>query len=116
MAKVFKMSPWPGTLVFTTDREEWMRLYAKRDGPNPENYQTSAGLTWDDQGYILVGVFDSKLSTLVHELGHAAMDVLNYSRTGDYTTGHNQEQLCYLLGYLTDLTYPILIKGDKNEK
>lgn len=110
------MAPWPGTLVFTTDREEWMRLYVKRDGVNTEAYQTSSGLTWDDSGYHLLGVFDSKLSTLVHELGHAAMDVLNHARTGDYTTGHNQEQLCYLLSYLFELTYPIFIKGDCNEK
>lgn len=110
------MAPWPGTLVFTTDREEWFRLYAKRDGVNPEAYQTSCGLTWDDKGYHLVGVFDSKLSTLVHELGHATMDVLNHANAGSYTEGQNQEQFCYLLGHLFDLTYPILIKGDCNEK
>ena len=116
MAKVFKLAPWPGTLVFTVDREEWMRLYAKRGGVNPELYQTSAGLTWDDSGYHLVGVFDGKVGTLAHEMGHASMDILNRARTGDYREGQQQEQLCYLLGHLVELTYPIMIKGDKNEK
>lgn len=112
MAKVFKLAPWPGTLVFTVDRAEWMRLYSKRDGPNPELYQQSAGLTWNDGGYCLVGVFDGSVSTLAHELGHASMDILNYARAGDYREGQQQEQLCYLLGHLVELTYP-LIKGDK---
>lgn len=113
MAKVFKMSPWPGTLVFTTDRAEWMELYAKRDGVDADRYQNSAGLTWDDSGYHLMGVFDGELKTLVHEAGHAAMDILNHARTGNYTEGHNQEQLCYLLGHLVELTYPIL-KGKES--
>ncbi|MNV82019.1 hypothetical protein D3C71_1757300 [compost metagenome] len=112
MAKVFKLAPWPGTLVFTTDREEWMRLYAKRDGVGPERYTESAGLSWDDSGYHLVGVFDGKLSTLVHEMGHTAMDTLNHARTGDYTEGHNQEQFCYLLGHLYELTESI-VRGNK---
>lgn len=112
MAKVFKLAPWPGTLVFTVDRDEWFRLYEKRDGVNSEQYKKSAGLTWDDAGYHLVGVFDGKLGTLAHEMGHAAMDILNHANTGDYTKGQSQEQLCYLLGHLVELTFP-LIKGDK---
>lgn len=116
MAKVFKMAPWPGTLVFTVDREEWFRLYAKRDGVNPEAFQTSSGLTWDDKGYHLVGVFDNSQSTLVHELGHATMDILNHANAGDYVTGQHQEQFCYLLGHLFDLTTGLVTKGDCNEK
>lgn len=112
MAKVFKLAPWPGTLVFTVDRDEWLRLYAKRDGAYGERYMKSAGLSWNDEGYQLVGVFDGKLSTLVHEMGHSAMDILNYARVGDYTEGPNQEQYCYLLGHLFELTLP-LVKGDK---
>lgn len=115
MAKVFKLAPWPGTLVFTVEREEWNRLYVKRDGANVERYQTSAGLTWDDEGYHLVGVFDGTIKTLAHEMGHATMDILNHARTGNYTEGHNQEQFCYLLGHLVELTLPLMnpIKGDK---
>lgn len=112
MAKVFKLAPWPGTLVFTVDRGEWMELYAKRDGVDAYKYESSMGLTWDDSGYHLVGVFDGSVGTLAHEMAHAAMDVLNHARTGDYTQGNNQEQLCYLLGHLVELTYSI-VKGDK---
>jgi hypothetical protein len=111
MAKVFKLAPWPGLLVFTTDCDEFTRLYNKRGGLGGEDHKDSLGLTWNDGGYTLVGVFDDKLTTLVHELGHASMDVLNYARTGDYTQGHNQEQFCYLLSYLVGLTAP-LIKGN----
>lgn len=106
MAKVFKLAPWPGTMVFTTDHDEWDRLYTKRDGPNVERYRDSMGLAWEDGGYHLIGVFDGKVGTLAHEMGHCAVNVMNHAGVKDFR--HDDEQFTYLLGHLVEQTFPLL--------
>ena len=56
----------------------------------------------------LVGVFEGGLSTLTHELGHVALDILQVA--GIDAHSGNGEPFCYLLGHLFDECAPAVAK------
>ncbi|WKZ86328.1 hypothetical protein N5B55_05080 [Ralstonia pickettii] len=55
----------------------------------------------------LVGVFDGKPRTLVHELAHVAFDVLD--RVGQETDRGGRETFCYLQDYLFERFESVLL-------
>jgi hypothetical protein len=50
--------------------------------------------------FILIGVFNNELSTLVHECSHASFQILKWAEV-DANEGSN-EAFCYLNGYIFD--------------
>jgi len=56
----------------------------------------------------LIGVYEGGLSTLAHELGHAALDILQVA--GIDAHSGNGEPFCYLLGHLFDECAPAVAK------
>lgn len=54
-----------------------------------------------DSSLYLIGVFDGELGTLVHELAHIAIMIVQ--RAGFNSEKGNGEPYCYLLGYLFEI-------------
>ena len=56
-----------------------------------------------DECIYLVGVYDKNLGTLVHELSHTALNILETANFNAHDG--NGEPFCYLLNYLFDMCY-----------
>lgn len=90
-------------VVFSNSEKKFAKI-AKMHNIEKDVHELPAGMTAlvqnvEDGTYkILVGVFDKDLSTLVHELGHATMFILN--TVGIDPTDSAGETFCYLQGYL----------------
>lgn len=104
--KRIKIVPYGCILHLTTNREEWLKKYKKLSGREHSTEGTD-GLTYDHgDGNYYVGVFEENLGTLAHELAHVCLDVTNRVGLGDITM--EQEQFCYMLGYLTEQSLKVL--------
>lgn len=57
------------------------------------------GCTDGDGDLILVGVFDNKIETLVHEMSHAVIEIFDH--IGQPINKESEEAFSYLLGNLT---------------
>lgn len=105
--KRIKIVPYGCVLHITNSFLEWNKRHKKLTGRDFE--EGSAGLTLDARnGNYYVGVFDNTIGTLAHELGHVCLDVSRRVSLGDIA--EEQEQFCYLLGYLTDESIKVLAK------
>jgi hypothetical protein len=60
------------------------------------------------QRLYLIGIYDDGLSTLTHELGHAALDILEVA--GIDAHAGNGEPFCYLFQHLFDQCAPAVAK------
>lgn len=96
--KTIKIIPYGCLLHFTTDFNEWKEVYELLSPHKAEeSYQ---GLTYDhEDGNFYVGVFNGRISVLVHELAHVCLMVA--SRVGMEDVTKDQEQFCYLIDHLT---------------
>jgi len=93
------------TFYIITDKESYYLLYLKYKGEDIDLSTCNGVCSEIGTGYYLLGVFDGKISTLIHELTHLSMYILD---NGDkYDFRENDEQLAYLMEYLTEksLTY-----------
>lgn len=113
MAQTIDVQVWPARVIFTVHRKEWAKHYQEYSGePLSSAYAGSKGLSWNNgSGVFLVGVFDGSIETLVHEMGHTTMDILNHAHVGDFTHDTAQEQFCYLIGWLVQRVAPTVMKG-----
>lgn len=112
--KRIKIVPYGCILHLTNSKEEWLRKYKKLTG---QSYDADGcdGLTYDHgDANFYVGVFNGEMGTLAHELGHVCLDVAERVQLGDII--QEQEQFCYLLGYLTEQSIKTLdkMKGTNN--
>ena len=96
--KTIKIVPYGCLLHVTDDFDEWAKAYHRLSGYIADT--GSAGLTFDNQdGNYYVGIFRNDLNTTVHELAHVCLMVAGRVQLGDIII--EQEQFCYLMGYLT---------------
>ena len=94
----YMAAPYGVKICFTSDRREW----ARRHGSKVEDYEDSLGLcAWVGDNKIAVGVFDDSLYTLVHEVTHAVLNVLE--SVGIDPISNKGECMAYLMDYLTML-------------
>ena len=91
------------TIVYVTDnREEFTKRYKKLT--NLDAPKQAAGLMYDhDDGNMYIGVFkecSGTVNTVVHEVTHCCLHICE--RIGMHNLYHEQEPMCYLMGYLTE--------------
>lgn len=89
-----------GTVALSTSRKEFAKEHAKRCDRefDPDSCD---GVSSDIGDYYMIGVFDGKLSTLVHETAHTAFKILRDCSIPVSADG-NQEAFCYLQEWLFD--------------
>lgn len=94
--KKLNCHPYPTRIWFTQDKDEFNRKTLKLIGDTGAEDNYTGCCAWNSQtGEIVIGVFDSKLTTLVHELGHAMLMVFAYvCMPVNFDT---EEAYCYLL-------------------
>lgn len=91
--KRIDIDPFRQTLYITFDKEEY--LYKRNQFKEPVgDLDGTAGIASDEDGVHVVGIFDNQLATLVHELGHVVIKVLESCNIE--ITGKNSEMFCYL--------------------
>lgn len=100
MRKIIKLNthPYPASVWFTADEAAFMRKRTELTGREPEQMSIGWCAATDDRGSMVVGVFDGGVSTAVHELSHAAINVFHY--VGLDVNLHTTEAFAYLLGSL----------------
>jgi hypothetical protein len=97
--KKIKIIPYGGILHLTDNFSEFKKHYERLSGYTAE--EGSAGLTFDNQdGNYFVLVANGGIGTLVHELAHVCLMLSRRVQLADIV--NDQEQFCYLIGYLTD--------------
>jgi len=109
--KHINIVPYGCILHVTDDFKAWNKVYKLLSGRKYD--KGAAGLTYDNEdGNYYVGIFKNDLNVVVHELAHVCLHVADRVSMGDITK--EQEQFCYLIGYLTTevlKAYP-KFKGD----
>lgn len=91
--------PVYGTKVHVfTCRKAYKRM-VRRKTRNDGSSKGMDGVCLPNGCRYFVGIFDRKISTLVHELTHVAM--FEAVRTNFHIDNSNDEALAYLMGYLT---------------
>lgn len=99
------------SFFITTDEVEFNLFHLKYNGEMLD-ISTCDGVCADiGYGYYLIGIFRKEISVLTHELTHLAIRCLN---NGDnYDLRHNDEQLAYLIQYLTKVSLKALSINNK---
>lgn len=135
MALKDRIRPWPksaigsrlqmfdGTVVLCRKREEWdaavsyilskpiSQIDSKRLADPHNAGQCTYYHKMDGKGTMfLIGVFDAKSRTLLHELSHATFDICGYYGVPT-NAGEANEFFCYLLEYLFSEFEPFLTKN-----
>lgn len=105
--KTIKIAPYGCLLHITTDFNEWKRTYERLSGNVTDSADVS-GYTYDNlDGNYYVGIFrKDDFNVLVHELAHVCLMVAGRVQLGDIIK--EQEQFCYLIGYLTQRALEVL--------
>jgi hypothetical protein len=92
-----------GDVVFCRSWDEWNKLHAGlgADGGQAYGYGASRTLSSESGTIFIIGVFNSKSSTLAHECAHIAFDICK--RVGVVVEqGRANETYCYLISSLFD--------------
>jgi hypothetical protein len=105
-SRAFRVEPYGWHVYLFTHREKWARFCARRlaiplGEIRDEAAQAHGYTRWnDDEAHCYVGVFDGEVSTLAHEMTHAAVAIL--AGAGVRYTPTNHESLAYLVGHLVE--------------
>ena len=93
--QVYYAKPYADSILFAPDIPTFRQLAEHYEINDGDDFQGVGGrMMSNGRGLIVVGVFDGRKSTLVHETGHAALRVLY--RAGLNTNVSNDEAFCYL--------------------
>jgi hypothetical protein len=103
--KPIDITPYGGKLWVYTSRAKFRARVRKVRGTDIST-KGSAGLVVPHGSHYVVGVFDHRLGTLVHEITHVCM--FEAVRTNFHIDNANDEALAYLMGYLTTQAASIL--------
>lgn len=93
MSHTVTVAPYGAVVTFSRSKVGWSRL-----APESPAKGLAGACTELSPGHYLIGWFDGKLSTLVHECTHAAMFLLQH--VGIDPTDSQGETLAYLLEWL----------------
>lgn len=87
------------TVLVTFSKKDFLEVVQEWGSEEHEFDTDVSGLCWHDPSNgILVGVFEDGIKTLVHELTHASIFVLN--KISANPTDSNGELMAYILEYL----------------
>jgi hypothetical protein len=92
--RCFTAEPYGNFVALASDRETFMELAAHYECGSQGDLDVRGRCSWNSGGVFIIGVFDGKLSTLVHETGHAAIGILE--RAGLRINTASDEAFCYL--------------------
>lgn len=92
-----QINPYPATLFFTCDREEYNNKREEYTSVPIDTYE-AGGICSDFDDIFLVGIFDNEISTIIHELNHVCIKVFTF--IGMNVNLETQEAFCYLHQYL----------------
>lgn len=93
--KKLNCHPYPTNIWFTQDKESFNRKSLKLTGNQSAENNHVGCCAWNPEtGEIVIGVFDDKLTTVVHELGHVMLMVFDYVVMN--VNFHTEEAFCYL--------------------
>lgn len=96
--KRIPIPPYGCVLHVTDSFDEFAKVYKRLSDYTAE--RGNDGLTFDCQnGNYYVGIFKNNMNVTVHELAHVCLMVAGRVQLGDIIK--EQEQFCYLIGYLT---------------
>ena len=101
------MPVYSGRVVLCVTRDAWQRTQRQIDDSEYKNIAGVHGLstrlydTDKDESVYLIGVFDGRDRTLVHELAHTCFEMLTYS--GVPISRRNDEAFAYLMDSLYGL-------------
>lgn len=109
----YKFKPYSPVLLLVQTVDDWNAVCEFLDIPETVEEGRAAGLTLHLCGrpknkFIIVGVFDGSLKTLVHELAHAVMFVMEF--IGTDPRGEGQEAFAYSLDNAYGFAAPLLKK------
>lgn len=96
--RVLDVPIFSARIVLLTTREAFLRRRARLTD-DPLDLDDANGCSSDHGMCYLVGVFDGRLATLVHELGHTAFKILHDCNVPVRRDGQ-MEAFCYLQEYL----------------
>lgn len=114
MTKLVKLrvSPYPIQIWFTNDILKFKQK--RKDILGTEITDVGVGhCSTDGYGCIVFGVFDKKLSTLVHELSHVMVHIFEY--IGMNINNHTTEAFAYLMDNLYTQCENLINMGDSSE-
>lgn len=102
-----RVDPYDIDLYLITDREAYASVRSAYN-KEPIDLSADAGCSSEylRQGVHLVGVFNGKVSTLVHELGHVTINILEWC--GVPINSECSEAFCYLQDHLFSKCRPIV--------
>ena len=99
--KRIDIKPYNGILYYTTSREEFLKKRKDFKDELIYDIEDCDGMASDDKNNVhLVGVFDGSITTLVHELSHVTIKVLEH--VGVPITSECSEAYCYLISNLME--------------
>jgi hypothetical protein len=94
------------TIIFTNDREEYDQLDDQTELNVPDFVGLSNLIFIDDKPTFLIGVFDESTSTLVHEIVHVALNMIESCSFNAHDG--NGEPMSYLVEYLFSELEPLI--------
>lgn len=96
--KRINLIPYDIDLYFFLDFKEYKNYCDKND---IETWENVKGITHNQQdGTVIVGVFDGSINTLVHELAHVAIYTFDY--IGSKICEETEEPFAYFMGFLAE--------------
>lgn len=96
-----------GTIEFHTNYDTYKSIYESKFGHDPGELM---GIAYSDDGVnFLIGVFDGSPQTLVHEMVHTAVKILD--RCEIELADSNSEPLAYLVDWLFNKFFYIVCGG-----
>jgi len=118
--KKFRIPIYDLKIWFTQDRKQmnkWLKDQTDDDGnkvgDNRAEYCEGLTATFDGHDKMYIGVFDGKLSTLVHELTHAGIFIC--ATVGIEIELNNQEPYAYIVTYLFEKLQKEFKNGNSGE-
>jgi hypothetical protein len=101
-----KLNPYPVTVDIVFNRDDFIKRYKKVRGYSPDIEGCGGMTSYLSSDDLLIGVFNSKVGTLVHELNHALIHTMEY--VGLSITPQTSEAYCYLMDSVLEQALPKL--------
>lgn len=108
MKRIVNVAVYDFRVVFITDEKNW-RKYFKDDPMDCDGLARRCYNEITEETVFFVGVFNNRLSTLVHEINHICFFLLAHVGV-PVEPGAPNEAFCYLSGYLFNESCTLIAK------
>lgn len=110
-----KCDPYPNEIWFTDDRKAYEdKCHARLGGGDWSGHGAGVTSYSHNRRRMVIGIFDGRLRTVVHELGHATFNVLDF--IGQPVDAEHSEAYCYLQDHLFNQAYEWLKKKQRRKE